>query len=133
MDKKICRVLVVEDNEEIQDLLEDTFVGEGYRFSVAGSGAEMRAALAQGDVDVVVIDVLLRGGENGLVLAREAAAQGCGVILVTGHPEQLASLQHSGHPFLAKPFRLTALLQLVDRVLRETRAKCEVKGRRYGS
>src|SRR5579859_7031924 len=114
MTKKICRVLIVEDNEEIQALLADAFLGGGYRFAAAADGREMRQALAESDADIVVIDVLLPGGETGLALAREAAARGCGVILITGHPGQIEAVHQSGHPFLAKPFRLEALLQLVD-------------------
>jgi two-component system phosphate regulon response regulator OmpR len=127
---KICRVLVVEDNEDIQDLLKEVFLSEGYRFAVAGDGAEMRRIIRKGEIDVCIIDFLLPGGENGLVLAKEVAAQGYGVIMVSGDRTHFDTIDKAGHRFLAKPFPLRSLLQLVDEVLSETKAKCEVKRRR---
>jgi DNA-binding NtrC family response regulator len=128
---KICRVLVVEDNEDIQDLLKETFLSEGYRFAVAAGGAEMRRIIGKGEVDVCIIDFRLPGGEDGLALAKEVAAQGYGVILVSGDQTHFDTIEKAGHRFLAKPFPLRSLLRLVDEVLSETRAKCEVMGRRY--
>jgi DNA-binding NtrC family response regulator len=130
---KICRVLVIEDNEDIQDMLKDLFLSEGYQFAFAASGADMRRILSKGQVDVCVIDVRLPGGEDGLSLAKEVAGQGYGVILVSGDQTHAETIEKTGHRFLAKPFPLRSLLQLVDEVLHETRAKCEVRGRRYGT
>ena len=124
---RICRVLVVENSKDIQDLLEHTFIGEGYRFAIAANPTEMRQILARGDVDVVIIDVILPGQESGLALAEEVAAQGYGVVLVTGHPAHFESVKRSGHRFLYKPFNLDSLVQLVDDALREARAKCKTK------
>jgi two-component system OmpR family response regulator len=130
---RICRVLVVDDNEDIQDLLKDTFSSEGYRFAVAATAAEMRSIISQGEVDVCVIDVRLRGGEDGLLLAQEVASCGIGVVLISGDQAQYETIEKAGHRFLAKPFRLHSLLQLVDDVLQETRAKCEANSKKYGT
>jgi DNA-binding NtrC family response regulator len=123
----ICRVLIVEDNEDVQNLLEDVFVAEGYRFAIATDAIEMRRIIAADHIDVVIIDVLLPGGESGLALAHEVAAQGYGVVLVTGHPSHFEAVEKSGHRYLHKPFRLPSLLQLVDEVLKATKAKCETR------
>jgi DNA-binding NtrC family response regulator len=124
---RICRVLVVEDNDDIQELLRATLVSEGYRFARARDGAQMRRILAEQRVDVCVIDVRLAGSEDGLSLAQAAAEEGYGVILVSADLLLMESLEKSGHRFLAKPFRLSSLLHLVDEVLRETRAECRVR------
>ena len=129
--ERVCRVLVVEDNHDIRDLLADVFDHEGYRFTLASNGAEMRGALAGGDIDVVIIDVVLPG-ESGLALAKEAADRGCGVILVTGHHDHFETVYKSGHRYAFKPYRLKSLLALVDEALREAKARCRVKDRRYG-
>jgi two-component system, OmpR family, torCAD operon response regulator TorR len=131
--KRICRVLVVEDNDDIRSLLEDTFAYEGYRFICVPSGEEMRSILAQGDVDIVIIDVTLRAGESGLALAEEVAQQNYPVILVSGDHTHAASITETGrHRFLAKPFRLRSLVELVDEALEEAQADCEVKQRAVG-
>jgi two-component system OmpR family response regulator len=129
---KICRVLVVEDNGDIRELLGDLFEREGYRFALAEDGAAMRRELAAGDVDVVVVDVLLRG-ESGLDLAREAAAHGCGVVLTTGDHRRAAAIAASGHSYILKPYRLEALIETVEAALEAVKARCQVKARVFGT
>ncbi|MGH7089251.1 MAG: response regulator [Stellaceae bacterium] len=121
-----CKVLVVEDDRFVSQLLGDLLEAEGFEFRLADNGAEkMRAALAcEPDIDIVVLDVALPGPANGLKLANEARARGYAVILVTGDHRRADELAKSGHPHLMKPFRMAALLQLIDRVLTETRNEC---------
>jgi two-component system OmpR family response regulator len=128
----ICKVLVVEDNAEIRDLLGDLFGYEGYRFACVATAEAFRDELAKGDVDIAIIDFVLPGPDDGLALAKNAADQKCGVILVTGHHDHFSAVEKGGHRYLYKPFAIKALLELVDDTLRETHRKCEVKGRRYG-
>lgn len=133
MAEKTCRVLIVEDRREIQELLVDVFLYEGFRFAVVSNGAEMREALAGGDVDVAVIDVVLPGGETGIALAAEVASRGVGVILVTGSHDHFETVEKSGHRYLFKPFKIDSLLALADELLRETKARCQANNRAYGT
>ena len=128
---KICRVVVVEDNADIRELLGDVFDREGYRFAVVEGGDGLRHALLEGDVDVVVIDVLLRR-ESGLDLAREAAAARCAVVLTTGDHSYADRLAASGHRHILKPYRLGELLAVVEAALEESRIKCATTARRFG-
>jgi two-component system OmpR family response regulator len=129
---RICKVLVVEDNAEIRQLLGDLFGYEGYRFDCVATATEFREEMAKGDVDVAIIDFVIPGPEDGLSLANEAADLGCGVILVTGHHDHFTSVENGGHHYLYKPFAIKSLIELVEKTLHETRRKCEVKGQRYG-
>jgi two-component system OmpR family response regulator len=131
--EKICRVLIVEDRPEIQELLSEVFADQGYRFSVVTNGAQMRQALATSEVDVAVIDVVLPGAEDGIALAKEAAAEGVGVILVTGSHDHFETVEKSGHRYLFKPFRIHSLLSLADELLRESKVRCQIKNRVYGT
>lgn len=126
---KICKVLIVENDRDIQQLLSDVFEYEGYRFTTVADGIAMRDALAQGDIDVVIIDVVLPGGENGFDLAKQATDLGHGVILVTGHGGHYDAVTKSGHRYLFKPFKMNSLFALVDQVLRETHVRCVTKNR----
>jgi two-component system OmpR family response regulator len=128
---KICRVVVVEDNADIRELLGNVFEREGYRFAMVEGGDGLRQALLDGDVDVVVIDVLLRR-ESGLDLAREAGAAGCGVVLTTGDHSYAERLAASGHKHILKPYRLGELLAVVEAALEESRINCTIKHRRFG-
>jgi two-component system phosphate regulon response regulator OmpR len=129
---RICKVLVVEDNFEIRELLGDLFGYEGYRFACVATAEAFRAELAEGDIDVAIIDFVIPGPDDGLGLAKEAADHGSGVILVTGHHDHFASVEQCGHRYLYKPFAIKSLLELVDVTLQETRRKCKVKNRHYG-
>jgi DNA-binding NtrC family response regulator len=124
---KVCKVLIVEDSTDIQQLLGDVLAHEGYEFVIAGDGRAMRAILAADDIDVVIVDVALPGGETGLTLAKHAVDEGCGVVLVTGHGKYFEDVEKSGHRYLFKPFRMASLLELVNQVLQETRRRCVVK------
>jgi DNA-binding response OmpR family regulator len=129
---RICRVLVVEDDPDVQEVFNHVLAQEGYELLVAHDGSSMRDALAKSEIDVVVVDVMLPGGENGLALADEAARRGCGVILVTGHHDHYDSVEKSGRHHLFKPFRMEALLAMVDQVLQETEALCATKDKKCG-
>jgi len=131
--EKICRILIVEDRPEIQDLLAEVFADQGFRFAVVANAAAMRQALATEDVDVAVIDVVLPGAKDGVALAKEVADQGVGVILVTGSHDHFEAVEKSGHRYLFKPFRIESLLSLADELLRESKVRCRVKNRQYGT
>jgi two-component system, OmpR family, response regulator len=133
MAKRVCRVLIVEDQAEVRDLLGDAFSSEGFRFSLASSAIEMREVLAAWDVDLAVIDIVLPGGMSGLVLAKEVDARGIAVILVTGSHDHSQNIEESGHPFLLGPFKIGALLSMTTDLLRESKARCRTKDRIYGA
>lgn len=123
---KICKVLLVEDEREIQNLLQELFASEGYRFIIVGDGHGMRQALAADpEIDVVIIDLLLPGGIDGVTLADEAKARGLPVILVTGDGTRIDDLKASGYRHMMKPFTLAAFVELIDATLRETQVRCE--------
>src|SRR5437762_2281276 len=130
---RICKVLIVENDDDVRDLLGEIFHDEGFRFTMVKTGAEMREALDDDDYDIVVIDVTQPGHEDGFALAEIARDQGCGVILVTGDNRHLERLQTSGQHYLLKPFRVQRLVEIVDKILVETAAKCVRRKRGDGS
>ena len=130
---RICKVLIVENNDAVRDLLADVFHDEGYRFSIVETGAEMREALDDDDYDVALIDVTQPGHEDGIALAQIAREQGCAPILVTGDHRHLERLDASGQRYLLKPFRVQQLIELVDKILVETAAQCVRRKRGDGS
>jgi DNA-binding response OmpR family regulator len=130
---RICKVLIVENDDDVRDLLGDVFDNEGYHFTMVKSGAEMRDALDDDDYDVAVIDVTQPGHEDGFALAEIARQRGCGAILVTGDHRHLPRLEESGQRYLLKPFRVRQLIEIVDKILAETAAQCVRRKRSDGS
>ena len=121
---RICNILVVEDDDSVRALLGDVLDHAGYEFMLARDGAEMRAALDTDVFDVAIIDIALRGSEDGFALGEVASGKGCSVILTTGDPDRRVRLEASGRRYLMKPFRMKQLTDLVDEILRDDAALC---------
>jgi two-component system OmpR family response regulator len=109
-------ILIVEDDSDLVIVLVQVLEQEGYRVSAASRRVEALAVLGQGDVDLIVADSVLRGG-NGDDIAKAAGEREVPVIMISGEPERIARLRGGATPFLAKPFRGTALIRLVDQLL----------------
>jgi DNA-binding NtrC family response regulator len=109
-------ILLIEDDEDLSVVLVQVLEDAGHRVSTVARRIEARALLHKGDVDLIVADSVLRGG-NGDDVARAAVQRGVPVIMISGEPERIARLKEGPLPFLAKPFRAAALLQLIARLL----------------
>jgi two-component system, OmpR family, response regulator len=130
---RICKVLIVENDDDVRNLLGNVFDHEGYRFAQVKTGAETRQALDEDDYDIAVIDITLPGSEDGFTLAQVARDQGCGVILITGDHRHRERLHGGGQHYLVKPFRTLQLLEMADKVLAESAAQCLRRKRGDGS
>ena len=126
---RICKILVVEDDDAVRALLGDVLDYAGYEFTLASNGAETRRALDADDYDVAIIDIGLRDGDDGFTLAELADAKGCGIILTTGDLERRSRLEASGRHHMMKPFRMQELTRLVDRILKDNEALCTPRRR----
>lgn len=130
---RVCKVLIVENDQYINELLGEVFEEEGFEFTIVETGAEMEEKLDQDDFDIVMIDVTQPGEKDGFALAEIAHAQGCGVILTTGDHRHSEQLDKSGRFYLLKPFRLRELMTTVDQILTMTSIECVRRKRRDGS
>jgi len=124
------RILIVEDDREIREAVCDYLSGHGYACAQAGDGKAMRAAIAEGAPDLVLLDLRLPG-EDGLSLARWLRDNhDIAIIMVTGAGEvvdRVVGLEVGADDYLAKPFDLRELLARVKSVLRRG-GKAEKKG-----
>lgn len=130
---RICKVLIVENDDFISELLGEAFSEEGFLFTIVKTGAEMEEKLDEDDYDIVMIDVTQPGDNDGFALAEIARAQGCGVILTTGDHRHAERLERSGGFFLLKPFRMRELMTMVDQILTIASIECVRRKRRDGS
>jgi two-component system, OmpR family, response regulator len=114
-------ILVIDDQPEIRDVVQQYLANEGYRVSVANDGTGMRRVMAQGPVDLVILDLMLPG-EDGLTLARALREESnLGIIILTGRGEtvdRIIGLEMGADDYLPKPFHLRELLARVKSVLR---------------
>ena len=119
MDEDTRTILVVEDDDEVRDTISELLSERGFKVETAVTGWEALAIIDEQPFDLVVVDIALPGGLDGLRMARSARSR---------HPA-LKCLFISGHrgpiicdpkldDFVGKPFRPIELLGCVWKVLR---------------
>lgn len=114
-------ILVVDDDREIRELLQEYLERNGYRVSAVGDGRGMWHALEHGQVDLVVLDIMLPD-EDGLTLCRQLrAGSSIPVIMLTAlgdETERIIGLEVGADDYLPKPFNPRELLARIRGVLR---------------
>lgn len=121
MESKI-KVLVVDDDLEIRRLLGKYLDGQGFQTVLAGSRRECEQKLADAEIDLVVLDVMLPDG-SGLDICRELRDRRpeLGVILLTALKEdvdRIVGLELGADDYLGKPFNPRELAARIKAVLR---------------
>src|SRR3954464_4578275 len=115
------RLLVVDDDPAIREMLSDYLSSHGYEVALADGGAAMRAELERARPALVLLDVGLPG-EDGLTLARYVRERyDVGIIMVTGADDvvdRVAGLEVGADDYVAKPFDPRELRARVKSVLR---------------
>jgi DNA-binding NtrC family response regulator len=109
------RILVVDDEPSIRLLCRVNLELEGHVVVEADSVASARAAVATGEVDVVLLDVHLHGERSDALIAECHDRQPpIPVVIVSGSADakQLAQLSHAD-AILPKPFELDELIETV--------------------
>jgi len=124
------RILVVDDDPSVRQMLTEYLSAHGYEVAQAASGEAMRAELERGVPAVVLLDVGLPG-EDGLTLARYLRERhDVGIIMVTGQGDvvdRVAGLEVGADDYLAKPFDPRELRARLKSVLRRLEKKESAK------
>jgi DNA-binding response OmpR family regulator len=116
-----AEILVVDDDPRVRDLLSRYLEGEGFKVECVEHGDAMRRHLAEGAVDLVILDLNLPG-EDGLSLARELrATSDVAIIMITGKGDpidRVVGLEIGADDYIPKPFELREVLARIRAVLR---------------
>ena len=124
-------VLIVDDDEAVRQLVDEYLAQNDFRVSGASGGAELLGALAAQVIDLVLLDLRLRG-EDGMQLLRQVRAHSqIPVIILTARTEEadrVMGLELGADDYLTKPFSPRELLARIRTVLRRTHAGQEVHG-----
>ena len=102
------RMLIVEDERDICELLQEFFTAKGFSVVSAFSGEEALERLAQNEADVILLDILLPGLSGIEVLKRvKELHPNIRVLIVTAidHEEVRSQAQRYGaSAYITKPF-----------------------------
>ncbi|MEM0908159.1 MAG: response regulator transcription factor [Pseudomonadota bacterium] len=118
-------LLIVDDARDIREPLATYLRSQGYRVSLAADAGQGRAAVLDGAIDLVVLDVMMPG-ENGLSLCRWLVARGGPpAILLTAmadEADKIVGLELGADDYVVKPFNPRELLARIRAVLRRVPA-----------
>ncbi len=123
-----CHILVVDDEPSMRELLTEYLGENDLRVTSAADSAEMRAALAEHAIDLVVLDLRL-GTEDGMLLARKLREESAiPIIIVTGKQDdadRVMGLELGADDYITKPFNPRELLARIRAVLRRYQTATE--------
>lgn len=130
------RILVVDDDEGLRELLVRYLSDNGYEAAGVGDGQAMKRHLSARPVDLLLLDVMLPG-EDGLTLARDLGSRGGPpIIMLSARGEEvdrIVGLEVGADDYLPKPFSHRELLARVAAVLRRRQpAAASGRLRRFG-
>lgn len=117
-----ANILVVDDDPRIRQMLTRYFEGEGYAVSTASDGQEMRSQLKQKEIDIILLDLSLPGGQDGFDLAREIRTQSdIPIMMLTGRDDvldRIIGIEIGADDYIAKPFHLREVHARLKSILR---------------
>jgi two-component system phosphate regulon response regulator OmpR len=116
------KILVVDDDERIRDLLRRYLTQQGFVAIVADGGAAMTRVMQREGVDLIILDLMMPG-EDGLSICKRlrAAGERTPIIMLTAkgdETDRIVGLELGADDYLPKPFNPRELLARIHAVLR---------------
>ena len=121
-EKRAERILIVDDDSRIRQMVTRYFEDEGFVVIGASDGQAMRKALSDNVIDLILLDLVLPNSEDGLSLAREIrAGSDVPIVMLTGRDDvldRIIGLEVGADDYIPKPFHLREVLARVRSILR---------------
>ena len=117
------KILIIEDELDIQELLAAYLRDAGYEIVIAGDGVEALAQFQQGAFDMILLDLMLPKIDGFGVcelIRRESSVPILMLTALDGEQEQLRGFQMEIDDYVTKPFSMPILLQKIRAILRRT-------------
>jgi len=117
------RILIIDDDRELGEMLAEFFVPEHFDVGTALSGEAGLAMLAEGDADIVILDIMLPGMSGIDVLKTLRQRSDVPVIMLTARGEdidRILGLEFGADDYLSKPFNPRELLARIKAILRRS-------------
>jgi CheY-like chemotaxis protein len=118
------KILVVDDQSALRRLVEVTLSDENCRVIQAKSGEEAIAIVKHEKPDLILMDVMMPGGINGIettrILKQNSETKKCPIIMLTGMGEEddiEKGFAAGAEDYFVKPFSPLQLIEKVDGIL----------------
>jgi two-component system phosphate regulon response regulator PhoB len=118
------RILIIEDDSEIREMLKYAFASEGWELLMAGTGEEGLKLLSGQGADCVILDIMLPGMDGFKTLKKiheDEGSQGVPVIMCTARGEDadiVAGLELGAEDYVVKPYSPRVLAARIRAALR---------------
>lgn len=115
------KILVVDDEKEIAELIEIHLLNEGYRVQKAGSGEEAIKILAEEDIHLVILDIMMPGIDGLEACRRIRRDKNIPILMLSAKSQdmdKILGLSTGADDYLTKPFNVLELLARVKSQLR---------------
>ena len=119
------KVLVVDDEPNIRDLLSTSLRFAGFNVLAVANGADAVAAAEKGQPDIILLDVMLPD-MNGFSVTKKLRSMGINapVLFLTARDEtadKVTGLTVGGDDYMTKPFSLDEIVARINAILRRTK------------
>jgi len=124
----MARILVVEDEADLREVLDYNLTREGHKVLLAKNGAEGLKLAREGHPDVILLDLMLPDVPGTTVcktLRKEPATHDARIIIVTAKGEEIdrvVGFELGADDYVTKPFSVRELILRVQAVLRRGEA-----------
>jgi DNA-binding response OmpR family regulator len=121
--RKHARLLIVDDDPDLCDLVQRYLEAEGFAISVVHSGAEGSHAGTSGNYDLIVLDVMLPDMKGFDVLRELRSRVRTPVLMLTAKGDEfdrVLGLQMGADDYLPKPFSPRELIARIGAILRRS-------------
>ncbi|MGB2698649.1 MAG: response regulator [Candidatus Zixiibacteriota bacterium] len=124
------KILVIDDELFVRELLQEFLSKEGYNVYLAESGEKAIDLIKANPVEIALIDLKMPGmdGISTLKEIKKIAPETIAVIL-TGYPtieSSVEALRSGAYDYVVKPFKLNDLKNTIEKALNEYRLKSEI-------
>ena len=120
------RVVVVDDDKEVQEIVTFALSRNGFEVAVASNGQQLQDILATNTPDLIILDIMMPGLDGYQIfssLRKNAATQHVPVIIMTAHAENIyerISVDLGAADHITKPFHPLDLVEKICKLLRVT-------------
>ncbi len=123
-DARPLKILVVEDEPEVRGVLEAMLVKMGHEPHLASGSEDMFSRLEKVGPDLIITDVILGAGLNGVELAEKVVRENPAmkILLISGYPRDALKKREASSDrqrLLSKPFTREQLAQAIGELMQE--------------
>lgn len=118
------KVLVVDDDQEIRELLDEYLTKAGFTVMTAAEGEEMKRRLALGYPDLILLDVMMPGDDGFTLCQHIRKTSDVPIIMLTAvsdEMDQIIGLEIGADDYIAKPFSPRQLMARIKALLRRVK------------